>query len=130
MTDRLAPASNGPASAENVSDRPTSVPLTDIYETKDGVIMLLDMPGADPESLNVTLDKHVLTVAARSSSSAPQGYTLVHAEYQDANYQRAFSVSDQVDSERIDATFKDGVLRLTLPKITPSPAKKIAVKAA
>jgi HSP20 family protein len=128
MIDRPVPA--GSASAENVSDGPISVPLTDIYETKDGVIMLLDVPGADPESLNVTLDKHVLTVAARSASSAPPGYTLVHAEYQDANYQRAFSVSDQVDSERIDATFKDGVLRLTLPKMTPSPAKKIAVKAA
>jgi HSP20 family molecular chaperone IbpA len=128
MTDRLA--SNGPASAESISDGPTTVPPTDIYETKDGVVMLLDMPGADPESLNVTLDKHVLTVAARSASTAPQGYTLVHAEYQDGNYQRVFSVSDQVDSERIDATFKDGVLRLTLPKMTPSPAKKIAVKAA
>ena len=128
MTDRLA--SNGPASAESISDGPTTVPPTDIYETKDGVVMLLDMPGADPESLNVTLDKHALTVAARSASTAPQDYTLVHAEYQDSNYQRVFSVSDQVDSERIDATFKDGVLRLTLPKMTPSPAKKIAVKAA
>jgi HSP20 family protein len=128
MTDHLA--SDGPSSADNVGDGTVLMPLADIYETKDAVTMLLDMPGADPESLNVTLDKRVLTVAARSVSSAPEGYTLIHAEYQDANYQRAFSVSDQIDSERIDAIFKDGVLRLNLPKTTPSPAKKIVVKAA
>ncbi len=128
MTDRLA--ATGSASAENVSDGAIAVPLTDIYETNDNVLMLLDMPGADPDSLDITLEKQLLTVAARVASSAPQGYTLVHAEYQDANYQRAFTVPDQIDSERIDATFKDGVLRLTLPKTKPSPAKKIAVKAA
>ena len=54
----------------------------------------------------------------------------MHAEYRDGSYERVFTLSDQVDGDRIDAVFKDGVLRLTLPKATPSPAKKIAVKAA
>jgi HSP20 family molecular chaperone IbpA len=92
--------------------------------------MLLDVPGADPASLDVTLDKRMLRVWARSTSTPPQGYALVHAEYRDGNYERTFTLSDQVDGERIDAVFKDGVLRLTLPKATPSPAKKIEVKAA
>ena len=50
----------------------------------------------------------------------------MHAEYREGNYERVFTLSDQVDGDRIDAVFKDGVLRLTLPKATPSPAKKIA----
>jgi HSP20 family protein len=54
----------------------------------------------------------------------------VHAEYRDGNYERVFTLSDQIDGDRIDALFKDGVLRLTLPKAASSPAKKITVKAA
>jgi HSP20 family molecular chaperone IbpA len=92
--------------------------------------MLLDVPGADPDSLNVALEKQELRVTARATSSAPPGYTLMHAEYRDGNYERAFTLSDQVDDERIEATFRDGVLRLTLPKSAPSPAKKIEVKTA
>ena len=113
-----------------VSPATTFFPPADIYETKDAVVMLLEMPGADPQSLNVTLDKRTLTITASSKPFAPQGYTLVHAEYEDGNYERVFTLSELVDGERIDAEFKDGVLRLTLPKTTPSPAKKINVRAA
>jgi HSP20 family protein len=117
------------AAAETVSDAPTFVPPTDIYETKEAFIMLLDMPGANPDSLEVTLDKRVLTISARSAPSAPQGYTLMHTEFGDGNYERAFRVSDEIDGDAINAEFKDGVLRLTAPKTSPSPPKKIAVKA-
>lgn len=117
------------ATAEAANDAPDFMPPADVFETKDALIMLIDMPGADPSSLDVTLDRRMLTVSARFTPSAPQGYTLVHGEYRDGNYERGFTLSDQVDGERIDAVFKDGVLRLTLPK-AQSPTKKIAVKAA
>lgn len=123
-------AASAPATPEAASEAPTFTPPTDIFDTKDAVVMLLEMPGADPDSLDVTLDNDVLTISARSTPTVPQGYTLVHAEYRDGNYERAFRLSDQIDSENIDAVFKDGVLRLRLPKAGPSPAKKIAVKAA
>jgi HSP20 family molecular chaperone IbpA len=118
------------ANAETVSDAPTFMPPTDVFETKDGFVMLLDMPGTDPDSLNVTLEKRMLTLSARAKPMTPQGYTPVHAEYRDGNYERVFMLSEDVDGDRIDAMFKDGVLRLNLPKTTPSPAKKITVKAA
>ena len=121
--------SAGSANAESVSQAPTLVPPTDIIETKDALVMMLDMPGAEPESLDVALDRQELRVSARCTPSAPEGYALIHAEYRDGNYERVFSVSERIDEERIDALFKDGVLRLTLPKATPS-AKKIEVKAA
>jgi HSP20 family protein len=127
MTDISVAASGAP---ERVSEAPSLAPPTDIYETKDAIIMLLDMPGADPETLNVTLEQRVLAVSARSISTTPQGYTPVLVEYQDGNYRRSFTLSDLVDEEHIDAVFKDGVLRLTLPKVTPGPPKKITVKSA
>jgi HSP20 family protein len=128
MTDQ--PTTAASAAAEPVSEAPSFLPPTDILETKDALLVLLDMPGADPDSLNVSLDNRVLSVSAHSTSSAPpQGYALVHAEYRDGNYERVFTLSDQIDGDRIDALFKDGVLRLTLPKAASSPAKKITVKA-
>jgi HSP20 family protein len=125
MTDQAA----APAAAERVSEAPSFIPPTDVFETKDAILMFLDMPGADPDTLNVTLEKQELTISARSTSTSPEGYTLLIAEYEDGNYERAFTLSDHIDEERIEAVFKDGVLRLTLPKAHPGPAKKIQVKA-
>jgi HSP20 family molecular chaperone IbpA len=112
-------------------DAPTFLSPTDIYETKDAVVMFLDMPGADPDSLDVTVERHDLSISAQVTPTLPEGYVPVHAEYREGNYERAFALSDQVDREHIEAIFKDGVLQLRLPKITESsPAKKIAVKSA
>jgi HSP20 family protein len=115
---------------ESRRDIPTFVPPTDIFDTDQQIVMLLDVPGADPASIDVALERRVLTVSAHSQPFQPQHYALLHGEYDDGNYERAFTLSDEVDGERIEATLKDGVLRLTLPKMTPSPAKKIAVSPA
>jgi HSP20 family protein len=128
MNDLSVPTA--PASAEQLAAAPTLVPPADIIETESTVVMLLDMPGAEPGSLDVTLDKRVLNLSAQSEMSEPAGYTLLHAEYSAWRYERSFLVSDRVDGERIDAVLKDGVLKLTLPKSAPSPAKKITVRPA
>lgn len=127
--ESMANASSTMPMAERNGHLPTFIPPTDILETKDSVIMLLEMPGVEPSTLDVVLDKRVLTVSAQSSPYAPKGYTLLYSEYQDSNYERAFTLSDQIDGDHIDAEFKDGILRLVLPKMNP-PAKKIQVKAA
>jgi HSP20 family molecular chaperone IbpA len=118
------------SSPESIDGTPIYVPPTDIIETKDAFTMLLDMPGATPDSINVSLENRELTVSARSNPWKPQGYTLVLAEYQSGAYERAFTLSCDIDRDRVDARYKDGVLRLTLPKTSPSPAKKIEVKSA
>ena len=130
MTDQPTTAEStgsAPANAEPVSEAPAFLPPADILETKDKLLVLLDMPDADPDSLNVTVDNLVLSISARvTDSSAPDGHTLVYAEYREGNYERVFTLSDQIDLDRIDAEFKNGVLRLTLPKAA-TPAKKISV---
>lgn len=116
--------SSGPTSAG-----PIFMPPADILEKADTVVMLLDVPGADPASLDVTLDKRILTITARVTSAAPEGYAPAHIEFQDGTYERRFVFSERMDGERIDATLKDGVLRLTVPKAVDTAAKKISVKA-
>ena len=126
MTDH---ETNGALAAQATRAEPVFIPPTDIVENTASVRMLLDMPGADPDSLDVTLDGRVLRISARSVSSAPEGHALVHAEYRDGNYERTFTVSEPIDTTKIEAVFKDGVLELVLPKGSPLPAAKISVKA-
>jgi HSP20 family protein len=118
-----------PEPSADTDDLPTFLPPADIFATDQAIRMLLDVPGADPDGLDITLEKRVLSVFARSKPFEPEGYMPMYAEYQTGNYRRAFVLSDEVDREKIEAALKDGVLRLTLPKTTPSPAKKIPVKA-
>jgi HSP20 family molecular chaperone IbpA len=123
--------SNGPAtSAEAPISGPVFIPPSDVIEKGNTLIMLMDLPGADPASLDVTLEKRVLTVSAKVNSPAPQGYAPVHIEFQDGAYERRFIFSDQMDGEHIEAILKDGMLRLTVPKAPNIAAKKIAVNAA
>ena len=122
---------NQVTSAPAIGEAQTIIPPADILETKDALIMLLDMPGADPESLDVVLEKNDLTISARSTPFMPEHSTLVHREYPTGNYERAFTLSSEdIDNEHLDAIFKDGVLRLTLPKAKQASAKKIAVRSA
>jgi HSP20 family protein len=123
-------ASQGNGQTQDAHELPTFIPPADVLEAKDSFMVILDMPGADPQSLDITLEKHVLAVSARSTPWRPEGYTLLAAEYQDGNYSRSFVLSDRVDESRIEAKFRDGVLRINLPKAAPAPAKKIQVMAA
>jgi HSP20 family protein len=118
------------SSSEAPAPGPVYVPPADVIEKGDTVIMLLDLPGAVPASLDVTLDKRMMTITAKVKSSVPEGYAPVHIEFQDGTYERRFIFSDQMDGEHIDATLKNGVLRLTVPKAPDAAAKKIAVNAA
>ena len=115
--------------AERTRGRPAFVPRADIYETEEAIVVVADMPGVDERSLDITLEKGVLTLNGTVEPEAPEGYSLSYAEYRVGDYTRSFSLSDEIDQEAIEATLKDGVLRLALPKITEFKTTKIAVKA-
>lgn len=115
--------------AEGTRTVPVYEPLTDIYETDAALVLTLEMPGVDIGGLSVSLEKRVLSITGQGSGAAPEGHALVHREYRVGDYERAFTIPDVVDSEKIAATLHDGVLTLTLPKGRPAPAKKIDVNA-
>jgi HSP20 family protein len=114
--------------AERTRDRPAFVPRADIYETEEAIVVVADMPGVGEDSLDITLEKGVLTLNGAVEPEAPEGYSLSYAEYRVGDYVRSFSLSDEIDQEAIEATLKDGILRLTLPKVTEARTRKIAVK--
>lgn len=119
----------GGAVAERPRSVPVFAPVTDIFETKDGFIVCAEMPGVDADSVSVTLDRDVLRIAGSTKPPRPDGYSLIHAEYRPGDYERSFALAVPVDADRIDASVKDGVLKLVLPKAAPVAARKIVVKA-
>ncbi len=114
---------------ERTRDRQVFIPRADIYETKDGIIILADVPGADENSLEITVEKNVLTIYASVEPEQPEGYSLIYQEYGVGDYERSFILSNQVDRNKIEATVKDGVLRLALPKAAEAQSRKISVRA-
>jgi HSP20 family molecular chaperone IbpA len=115
--------------AERTRDRPCFVPRADVYEIDDAIIVVADMPGVDENSVDIILEQDVLTINGFVEPNFPEGYDLAMAEYRVGDYTRAFTLSDQIDREGIEATVKDGVLRLRLPKLTEARRRSIAVKA-
>lgn len=128
MADMSAHPQESERGAEGTRNVPVFVPAADIYETTDALVLSLELPGVAPDAVNITLEKRVLTITGRGRSVAPEGHSLTHHEYRDGDYERAFTVSEAIDGENIQAELRDGVLRLKLPKSQPAPAKTIQVK--
>lgn len=117
-----------PQSGEPVRNRRVFAPLADIYETNERIVVLADMPGVDEQTIDITLEKNVLTIEGYTSSQTEAGLRLVHCESPEGNYRRVFFLSEEVDRDGIEATVKDGVLKLVLPKSAKAMARKITVK--
>jgi HSP20 family molecular chaperone IbpA len=107
----------------------TFVPRADIYETQEKVVVVADMPGVDETSVEITLEEDVLSIKGHVEVAQPENYNLAYAEYRIGDYARSFTVSSHIDQDNIEATVKDGVLRLHLPKVQPI-TRNITVKAA
>jgi HSP20 family molecular chaperone IbpA len=105
------------------------VPKVDIYSEDDGVILLVEMPGVDENEIDISLEKKVLTINGFVSPIEPEGYDLTYAEYNVGDYQRSFTLPDELDTDRIEAIINNGVLRITLAKAPEAKTKKITVKA-
>lgn len=104
-------------------------PDVDIMEGKDRIVVIADMPGVNENSVEVTLDDNVLTIYGRVDWKLPEKMKLTHAEYGVGDYQRIFTISGEINRERIEANVKNGVLRLVMPKNDVPKMRKIAVKA-
>jgi HSP20 family molecular chaperone IbpA len=102
-------------------------PYTDIHETEKAVIVSMEMPGVDKGSIDIRLDKGVLTVKGTIDGTKYEALRPIYSEYNVGNFVRTFTVSTKIDSARIAASVADGVLTIKLPKAAEAVAKRIAV---
>ena len=115
---------------ERTRDRNCFIPKTDIYETEDEIILVADVPGTDQDSVDITLEKNILSINAFVDNDIPVGYDRIYSEYEIGDFQRSFHLPDEINQNKIKAVVSNGELRLHLPKAEPAKAKKITVKAA
>src|SRR5580658_9691882 len=123
MNDHQTTGGNG------AEQRPVYRPSVDILNSPSEVLLVADVPGVDESHLDVTLDKNLLTIRGRVQAPSLEGYRRVRGEYGLGDFERVFTVSEDVDREAIEATVKDGVLQLKLPKTAQSARRKINVVA-
>jgi len=114
---------------ERTSSRKVYTPHVDIIERNEDIVLIADMPGVDEKSVDIILEKNMLTIHGETTPEVPEGNRLAVSEYGIGDYQRVFTLSDEVDRNKIQASVKNGVLKLILPKAEAEKARKIEVKA-
>ena len=131
MTDQELAVKDKKEVAREEPTRPgrTYQPEVDIYETKEGLWLWADMPGVDEKSISIDLADGVLTIEGGVALDDYKDLAPLYTEYNVGNYARRFSISSDIDAEKIEARVQNGVLELKLPKAEKAKPRKIAVSA-
>lgn len=106
---------------------PVFRPNVDIYETATDCVVVVDLPGATPDGIDLQVEKGTLTLSAQIAPRQPEGTRFWLRQYEVGNYGRSFQLSDAIDPTRISADYRDGVLTVTLAKREASQSRRIAV---
>jgi HSP20 family molecular chaperone IbpA len=128
-TQELKPQEKIEVATPAEQTKPGSVftPNVDIFETEKEITLLADVPGVNAEDLVIDLRDNILTIAGEVKRALRPPGEVILTEYQTGSYYRQFSLAEMVDQSRIAADLKNGVLRLSLPKVAKATPRKITV---
>jgi len=106
-------------------------PAVDIFEDKDAVKIVVELPGVKPEDVKLSLENNLLTIRGEKKQEAEERNERVHRyERSYGSFERAFVLPSTVDGEKISAEYRDGVLTVTVPKAERARPREIPVRAA
>ena len=108
--------------------RMTLTPAVDVFEDSQGITLWADLPGVTKEKLDVKVHDGNLYIEAEAVVPTPAGLRLQHAEIREPRFARAFSLSPDFDTSKIDANLQDGVLKLTIPRRDEARPRRIDVQ--
>jgi HSP20 family molecular chaperone IbpA len=127
---------NAPASANAGQDsdpshpRAALVPPVDIVENEFGITLLADMPGVSKDRLAVRVDGENLVIEGAAEVAMPQKLEILHSEIRNPYFRRSFTLSRELDTTKIEASLKGGVLKLHIPKAEEARPRKVEIKVA
>lgn len=104
-------------------------PAVDVTETKSEIVVSVEIPGMDPKDMDISLSEGTLTIKGekkQEKEEQEENYYLIERSY--GSFTRSIPLSEEVESEKISASYKDGVLKITLPKSDNTKKKKIRIK--
>ncbi|MES9991379.1 MAG: Hsp20/alpha crystallin family protein [Candidatus Thiodiazotropha sp.] len=103
-------------------------PEVDIYEDETGITLKADLPGVTKEGLDIQVDKETLSIDGKAEIDMPEAMQAVYADVRATRYQRSFSLSNELDGDKAEASLSDGVLSLRIPKREQYQPRKIEVR--
>jgi HSP20 family protein len=107
----------------------SAYPKVNVYEYDDKVGIVAEIPGLNKKQLNVEVEDGVLTISGdKHSTFEDEGAKVLRRELKQSSFKRSFELGEQLDGDNINASFKDGVLSVAIPKIEPEKPKKTFVK--
>jgi HSP20 family protein len=109
-------------------EQPFVVPPVDVFENESGITLLADLPGVSRDRLGVRVDGDNLVIEATAQTPQPHDMQLIYGEAQYPSYRRQFTLSRELDASRIDASLKDGVLKLSIPKLEEAKPRRVEVR--
>lgn len=116
------------ATVARESDTRALLPRVDVYEDERGITLLADLPGVPRDQLEIKVDGETLTIEGTLAPATPAGLQPAYVEVRVPRYRRAFTLSRELDSARIEANLKDGVLNLRIPKQEHAQPRRISVQ--
>jgi HSP20 family protein len=126
--DRMLEVMSGRGTSGNGQPATRSMPI-DIYRVGDEYVVEMDLPGVDPSSIDISVERNMLTVEAEAQSTHEQVDDVVVCERRHAKYRRQLYLGDDVDTDNVNATFDNGVLQLRIPISQGQRAHKVEVAA-
>lgn len=133
QTEVATTGSNGGVTEEQRNGRaagsePALRPAVDIFETEEGITLRADMPGVSKDRLNVRVDGTNLLVEGRIGIAPQDSMQALYADVRSAVYRRNFLLSSEFEANKIDASLKDGVLTVRIPKRPELRPRRIEVR--
>jgi HSP20 family molecular chaperone IbpA len=120
-------AASSSLAAQGHDQQRAVLPSVDVFEDAQGITLLADMPGVPKERLELKVEGDALLIEGGVQPRTPEGLEAVYAEVRVPRYRRSFTLSRELDTTRIEANLKDGVLALRIPKQAHAQARRIAV---
>lgn len=105
-------------------------PPVDVVEDSTGITLYADLPGVPRDKLHLQIEADTLTIDAESALSAPEGLQSTHTEVGLGRFHRVFTLSKELDTEKVSAELANGVLKLRIPKAQHAQPRRIEIKAA
>ena len=105
-------------------------PAVDIAESESGITLFADMPGVSKERLTIKVEGDNLTIEGQAQIDVPENIVLLHSEVRSPYFRRSFTLSRDLDPAKIEATLRNGVLQMHIPKSEAARPKRIEVKVA
>lgn len=118
------------AAAKNAAAEAALIPAVDVIEDATGITLYADLPGVTKESLALDVERDTLTIEGRVQLALPEGMAASHVEVDRALYRRVFTLSKELDSQKVSAELSHGVLKLRIPKAEHAQPRRIQVQVA